>query len=107
MMNVNSSGEEAAGKNREEVLLALAGLHFQAMRTLSRNDVGLAGLQKLAETAVQIRSVLAEWKKVELMVGKEPHLIGLIEGVTGSYLDLEGRLKEARNSLVREAQKSV
>jgi hypothetical protein len=107
MMNADPLGKETAGQDTDDVLLALAGLHYQTMRTLSNGGLELSGLQKLAEATVQIRSMLAEWKEAELAGGGDPHVIGLIDGMNSSYLGLEGHLKEARNTLSRQREKNV
>jgi hypothetical protein len=84
-----------------EILMVLWAACLNARKVLVMKALTLAEAQMLTDAVVHARTMLTEWAEAEGRLKRDVRLIETIGNMKKQYLDLEGMVKERRNSLSR------
>ena len=98
--------EQAAAKtltsaDREQVLKTLRELYHKARYTLSRSDFTFDEARSLSQYVTDARMLLTELAQLEFRIRREDGGGESIVELRELYWELEGMVKEARNTLSR------
>jgi len=87
--------------NHESIFRTLDDLCHTSRLMLRKNNINLEDTRQLAGYVSQVRVLLAELERIETRLHRSETALSSITGLKQRYLELEGMVKEARNSLHR------
>jgi len=89
--------------NNESIFKTLDDLYHTSRQMLGKNNVNLEDTRQLAGYVTQVRVLLAELEHIETRLHRSESAMSSIAGLKQRYLELEGMVKEARNTLHRNS----
>jgi hypothetical protein len=90
---------EYASKRRT-ILAALEPLYRYSQEVLARHDLTRSEAGLLADYLVRVRHLLSQLAEAETRLNEDRRAIEVIGNLKEKYLELEGLVKEKRNSLI-------
>jgi len=85
------------------IFKTLDDLYQSSRQTLLNKNVTLEDTRQLAGYVTQVRVLLAELEHIETRLQRSETALSYISGLKQRYLELEGMVKEARNTLHRNS----
>jgi hypothetical protein len=91
----------------DNIFRTLEELYRTARLMLGKSTVTLEDTRLLAGYVTQVRALLAELELIEIRSSRLLSAPSPVTGLKERYLELEGMVKEVRNSLHRKSQASL
>jgi hypothetical protein len=105
---MQQAATERTGISAEnEIFKTLDDLYRASRLMLGKKSITLEDTRQLAGYITQVRVLLAELEHLEIRLHRSPSALTSITGLKDRYFELEGMVKEARNSLHRTSQASL
>jgi len=89
--------------NNESIFRTLDDLYRTSRQMLGKTNINLEDTRQLAGYVTQVRVLLAELEQIETRLCRSETALPSITGLKQRYLELEGMVKEARNTLHRNS----
>ena len=89
--------------NNESIFRTLDDLYRTSRQMLGKNNVNLEDTRQLAGYVTQVRVLLSELEQIETRLQRSETALSSIAGLKQRYRELEGMVKEARNTLHRNS----
>jgi len=89
-------------ENRERIFANLNELCILSHSILTENQLNLQDAQRLSLSVTSMRVLLADLEQIEARLGRPDRTIVSVHTLKERFWELEGMVKEVRNSLDRE-----
>ncbi len=96
-----------ADREREDLFNTLEELYRRSQRMLAARQFTFEDARKLSVSITSVRTLLSELAEIESRMPFGPQSAAAIRNLKDRYWELEGRVKEARNSLERDGHEPV
>jgi len=86
-------------RDRDGIFSTLHNVYYESRSLLRRNDVTLEDARVLAQQVTDVRRLLADLACVETRLQRADHTLASIAELKERYSELEGLVKEVRNTM--------
>jgi len=103
MLMEQTTKKPALTSEREQIFKTMHELYHQSRVTIAQHTATLADTRILTGYVMEVRKLLAELEQVEYRARGNDRTLAAIQDLKARYGDLEGMVKEERNSLEQDS----